>query len=34
VVIELGSPETVVERMALVVGHLAAIVEEWSRHPV
>ena len=34
VVVELGSPETVVERMALVVAHLAAMVEEWSRHPV
>ena len=34
VVIELGSPGTVVERLPLVVGHLAAVIEEWCRHPV
>jgi N-acetylmuramoyl-L-alanine amidase len=34
VVIELGPPGAVVEHLPLVVGHLAAAVEEWCRHPV
>jgi N-acetylmuramoyl-L-alanine amidase len=34
VVLELGPPEVVVERLPLLVAELTVAIDEWSRHPV